>query len=130
MHEGLLESPMVRAVFAAQRPDGLPGLAKMITEVARAGRSEDAHVLSDNFIGAACRAGRYLGTAERLARQLVKQQPDRHHLRYLAQVLELRGKKREAALVRGKAERAPDQHMTDEIAIAIRDAETDVGKKA
>ena len=86
------------------------------------GRLEDAHVLADNLIGAACRAGQYLGTAERLARKLVTQQPDRHHLNYLAQVLGLRGKKREAAVARRKAAQVPDQHMTPEIAEAIADA--------
>jgi hypothetical protein len=129
MDERLRKSPLVQAVFGVQEPGGFQRLAKMISEVAKAGRAEEAHVLSDNFIGAACRVGRHLGTAERLARKLVKQQPDRHHFRYLAQVLELRGKKREAAIARRKAEVAPDEHMTPEIVQAIREAEEALDQK-
>ena len=130
MHKELHESPLYQAVVLAyQQPGiGLPKLAKMIAQASKEGRLDEAHVLADSLIGTACRAGRYLGVAERLARKLVREQPDRFHLNHLAKILELRGKKREAASVRRKATRARDQHMTPEIAQAIREAEEGLGR--
>lgn len=101
---------------------GLPQLLGLIRAAHAIGDANEAHVLSDNFITAAWKTERWLGTAERLARQLVEQQPDRHHLRGLAQVLGLRGKTREAAAVLRRSERVVDEHLTPEIEAAIAEA--------
>ena len=117
--------PSMQVITLAHREPsiGLPKLLEHIRAAHAAGDANEAHVLSDNFITAAWKTERWLGTAERLARGLVEQQPDRHHLRSLARVIRLRGKTREAAAILRRSEQVADEHLTPEIEAAIAEAE-------
>ena len=124
--------PSVQAMKLARREPrvGLPALWQLIRVARYAGDYAEEHVLSDSFVAAACETRQWLGTAERLARRLVAQQPDRHHLRKLAMVLKLRGRVKEAASLVRRAKRVPDEHLTPEIEAAILEAEALSRKKA
>lgn len=121
--------PLFEAVKSAHEDPrtGLPRLARMIREVSKQSRPDELHVLSDALVTIASKEGRWLRTAERVARQLVRQQPDRFHLKYLSQICFHLGKKSEAAALQLQAEQAKDEHMTPEIEDAIRQARIELG---